>query len=710
MARNRYSLLQDGSGSGGGSSSSSGNLIVVKGRTGSADDFVKANLIQDKHTFNLMSDQNTSGPDQHFQWGWNNSRKPIITATRVGNLPAGITETINTQTTNEDEGYVRVYGTPTTNGTYNFSYTIPDPYTDISFTVNFKYIVAPSGTTPVWASTSVPTLIVNNAVAAQTIAAGPTTSYSGAVFTLSAISGVPTGVTLKINEATGEVYTDNTPNATTSAATMSFTVGVDLGEYGSITQVFSGSVLLGPPYGARYFGPANADVNIQGNADYSASVAASEARCNPAKSSGALRRYWDNSSDTSPYSYNDGYGCFWTSSMISYMTDAIADDVGVVSNLTDVSLYRKNGAMGINVSSNRFWCSGQNWQTAKFKWQVPTGVTSIAVVCVGGGSGGAYDWASDGGGGAGLVWMNGISVTAGETFTCIVGLGRESESSHGQYGAGPTFINRDSDNKTLLYAGGAGYQNTGNSIANGQTFNGATVSGLDAWTWGNAGSGNGSLSGSGGGIYSSAGSSVSNGTSTSFHYGINPSYQVTGSREGGGAGGYRGAVSSGGAGVHGQFGGGGMGYAYSSTHGEGAGGGVGLDGQGKFGAQAQTGVPRLNTQSGSGEGGNSSVNNNNAYNQGSPDYRGGAGGGSGGSRGAYGENPHSGREENNAGDKSRNGGMHGAGGGGSGTTSGGGNGAPGGMRIIWGAGADGTARSFPYTYCTENPSMKYTGE
>ena len=39
---------------------------------------------------------------------------------------------------------------------------------------------------------------------------------------------------------------------------------------------------------------------------------------------------------------------------------------------------------------------------------------------------------------------------------------------------------------------------------------------------------------------------------------------------------------------------------------------------------------------------------------------------------------------------------------GSGTSWGGGHGAAGGVRIIWGTGADSSPRAFPYQYCSEN--------
>ena len=175
-----------------------------------------------------------------------------------------------------------------------------------------------------------------------------------------------------------------------------------------------------------------------------------------------------------------------------------------------------------------------------------------------------------------------------------------------------------------------------------------------------------------------------------------------------GAAGYRGNQDRAGSSDRGVKGGGACGYNYSSTYGQGGGGGVGLDGQGWRGVDGSSSRPRIDTNAGSGFGGSSGSWT--SYNNSSANFYGGGGGGSGGTRGAWGENQFTGREERSAGNRVRVGGTHGGGGGGSGTSYGGGNGAPGGVRIIWGVGEDGTPRSFPYTYCSEKPSMKYNGE
>ena len=63
-----------------------------------------------------------------------------------------------------------------------------------------------------------------------------------------------------------------------------------------------------------------------------------------------------------------------------------------------------------------------------YTWTVPAGVTSICVVCVGGGAGTASNVdgtgsSYHGGGGGGLVYKNSISVTPGTSYTVVVGSG-----------------------------------------------------------------------------------------------------------------------------------------------------------------------------------------------------------------------------------------------------------------------------------------------
>lgn len=195
---------------------------------------------------------------------------------------------------------------------------------------------------------------------------------------------------------------------------------------------------------------------------------------------------------------------------------------------------------------------------------VPTGVTSISAVAIGGGGGGGrgarYTSISDpnsisaysptpgslasnfySGAGGGLAYKNSISVTPGQSLTVVVGDGGDSSSS------GPGTNGEDSYVQTsgavkLVHAGGGA---TGSSNAGGTVL-----------------VGDGGGAGGAGGNWSYSGSSV-------------PAEKVFASGGGGGAGGYSGA--------------GGAGGAASNDGSPGSGGGAGGAGGGRFGQYLTSG-------------------------------------------------------------------------------------------------------------------------
>lgn len=200
-----------------------------------------------------------------------------------------------------------------------------------------------------------------------------------------------------------------------------------------------------------------------------------------------------------------------------------------------------------------------------YSWVCPVGVTSVCVVCVGGGGGGIYynvsspsfTYPMQGGAGGGLGWKNNIPVVAGQSYTVVVGNG----GSNGAYSTGST-------------AGGVSYFKDLGTVAgfggNPGRFN-STITG-------------GYFTGDGGG----------NGGNVSF-------IVSAGSGGGGGAGGYTGNGGIGGRnnvsdyptnGSGGGGAGGGSNYPYQSF----AGGGVGIYGQGSNGLAN----PSLNGGGGSG--------------------------------------------------------------------------------------------------------------
>tara|TARA_B100000953_G_scaffold285254_1_gene265713 strand:+ start:2106 stop:2948 length:843 start_codon:yes stop_codon:yes gene_type:complete len=164
-------------------------------------------------------------------------------------------------------------------------------------------------------------------------------------------------------------------------------------------------------------------------------------------------------------------------------------------------------------------------------WTCPAGVTSVCVVCIGGGEAmhGSV-WANDGGYGGGLGWKNDIPVTPGTSYDVMVGR-----------------------------AGGSGRDP--HSPSSGNSYHGGDSYFIDTSTVKGGGGGKGSgYTGDGGG---------NGGTSSSWGYGC-------------GAGGYTGDGGSGN-GDHGAGGGGASGSLYSSSYGGAAGGGTGPWGQGPSG-------------------------------------------------------------------------------------------------------------------------------
>lgn len=198
-----------------------------------------------------------------------------------------------------------------------------------------------------------------------------------------------------------------------------------------------------------------------------------------------------------------------------------------------------------------------------YTWTVPTGVTSICVLCVGpGGACGAGQ--SGGGGGGALAYANAISVTPGANYTVVVGSSGSTDSSFAVQGGSTLVLAKRGDSSvgTSGAAGGAAASCVG-----------------DAKYSGGAGGNHGTLNG--------------------YLYGGG----------GGGAAGYAGnggAGGSGGSGTSGSGGGGGGGAGYPSSFdnyvGRG-GGGVGLQGQGSSGAGGVGSSSAVAGQGGGGSGG-----------------------------------------------------------------------------------------------------------
>jgi hypothetical protein len=159
-----------------------------------------------------------------------------------------------------------------------------------------------------------------------------------------------------------------------------------------------------------------------------------------------------------------------------------------------------------------------------YSWTAPAGVTSVSVVAIGPG-------ATNAGGGGGLTWANGLSVTPGQSYTVVVGAG-------GYTGSGSTSSNCASFNwpACIAFGGGSG-GGTGGPGGRSQDVSGATSYG----------------GGSGGGWGGGAGGYAGDG---GIGYGNNSSLPPADGSGGGGAGGGNQAFPNngggGGTGIYGQ--------------------------------------------------------------------------------------------------------------------------------------------------------------
>lgn len=201
------------------------------------------------------------------------------------------------------------------------------------------------------------------------------------------------------------------------------------------------------------------------------------------------------------------------------------------------------------------------WTTpGSYTWVCPAGVTSVSVVCVGGGGSGVSanvaNGGRGGGGGGGLVY--GVrTVTPGSTYTVVVGAGGSTE---GASGGSSYFI---SSLNMIALGGGPGLRVFGDAVNSTGGSGGSysySVSGTNGNNGGAGGNGNGVASGGGGG--GAAGYLGDGGAGSA---GLQNQFVASGSNGLGGGGG-------GGAG-----GGGPAGTAYGPG---GRGGSVGLGGQG----------------------------------------------------------------------------------------------------------------------------------
>ena len=208
-----------------------------------------------------------------------------------------------------------------------------------------------------------------------------------------------------------------------------------------------------------------------------------------------------------------------------------------------------------------------------FTFTVPTNVTSISAVCVGGGGGGAggETGRDDGvqGGAGGALCYGTIPVTPGESLTITVGAGGNGGSSGGNGTAGgTTTISRGATNLITAGGGSRGLERSTGTVNGGTRSVDASVTNSGGGNGGNSG-GNSTNTGSGGGGGGGYSGNGGNGGTTG-----------NGSAGAGGGGGGGGATSSGQG-----YGGGGVGILGAGANGtagvlNSSGGGVGSNGGG----------------------------------------------------------------------------------------------------------------------------------
>lgn len=179
-------------------------------------------------------------------------------------------------------------------------------------------------------------------------------------------------------------------------------------------------------------------------------------------------------------------------------------------------------AFGALVSSGP---SGQDIYTTpgSYSWTCPVGVTSVAVLVIGAGSG--YEGlAGAGGGGGGLAYKNNITVIPGNTYSLVVGRGGLANENLGQpngaFGTGSSF-----NGSTVTAGGGTG----GWSVFNGSTYDSTNgTGGAFSGDGGSAGQNGSGENAGGSGVYSGS-PSFGNG---SYLFGGTVNGTATGSRFG----------------------------------------------------------------------------------------------------------------------------------------------------------------------------------
>ncbi len=200
------------------------------------------------------------------------------------------------------------------------------------------------------------------------------------------------------------------------------------------------------------------------------------------------------------------------------------------------------------------------YKTTSGQWEVPGGVTSVTVECIGGGAGGVPTTTnnqSHGGGGAGAYAKAVLTVSSGQTIDYTVGSGGGSNT-----GGGDTYW--DDGSEVLAKGGSTGSTNTGGAGGSATDSEGETT-----YKGGDGGNSSGSNAGGGGGAAGPSGAGGDGGAPTAG----TGSDTIDGESCDGGAG----AVSSGAGGAGQLYGGAGGGAGrYGGPNNNGGAGAAGV--------------------------------------------------------------------------------------------------------------------------------------
>ena len=237
--------------------------------------------------------------------------------------------------------------------------------------------------------------------------------------------------------------------------------------------------------------------------------------------------------------------------------------------------------------------------TGTYSWTAPAGISTISVVCVGGGGAGDGTGWSSGGAGGGLAWKNNISVTPGQSYVVQVGSGGTRGGAYPDGAGGGTsfFIST-----SIVAASGGDGHYYDYPVTPKNPLGGVMLAGDGGGSGGLGGyydGGSQGYYGGGGGAGGYAGTGGNGGTNVPTH-----SIQVTAGTGGAGGGGWavQSAVESssgggGGVGIYGQGVSGAAGTSTSSSTWGGRGGSGGSDG-------GSTGTNGADYGAGAGGGGN----------------------------------------------------------------------------------------------------------